>query len=122
MCLSLVGCNKTNGEAQTDKKEAQTENKADSKAEAPSDSKQEGGMSAYIRKQIESEAKTNLKAISAGAISYYEAEHADETGMNFFSNVFPESKGVQLGPDVNESTINKKHKQRGCSKWNGRCK
>ena len=48
------------------------------------------GFMAYIKSSKTSEAKTNLNAITKGAVSYYEAEHtADSSGMSMFTKVYP---------------------------------
>ena len=103
--LTLVSCDKTVS-SKTEDSVAKTEDSAAAAAEA----EVKGGMDAYKRASIASEAKTNLKMIADGAMAYYEAEHmADPEGLTVFSKKYPESTGVQLGPDVNENTINKKY-------------
>ena len=52
---------------------------------------------AYIKSSKTSEAKTNLNAITKGAVSYYEAEHDDGTGMNIFTKIYPGCEQKQEG-------------------------
>ena len=113
-CISFVGC-KSTVEVQADQKMDSVEANADS-ADAKTDAASnapaqnlEENLQNYIKTQKESEAKSNLKAISVGAESYFEMEHYSDDGMTAFTRVFPKSKGVQFGPDVNESTINVKY-------------
>ena len=47
------------------------------------------GFVSYIHNSKASEAKVNLHSISLGALSYYEAEHYDGTGLKAFSRVYP---------------------------------
>lgn len=57
------------------------------------------GFVQYIKSSKTSEAKTNLKAIADGAISYFEAEHCYDAGCMSPTN--------QLYPGIPESSIYK---------------
>ncbi len=47
------------------------------------------GFMQYVKNSKTSEAKTNLREIGDGAISFFEAEHIDPTGMSPYSKVYP---------------------------------
>ena len=95
--------------ANTQTENAQTENKADPAVNNPQKDTPAGGFQDYIKSSKESEARTNLKLIANGAIAFYETEHYDEENDKVITESFPVSEGVQLGPDVNENTIDKNY-------------
>ena len=64
------------------------------------------GFMQYIKNSKTSEAKTNLNAISKGAISYFEAEHYSTDGMTATSMQYPFSGGIKtLGAQPSANTV-----------------
>ena len=53
------------------------------------------GFMQYKKNSKTTEAKSNLKAIANGAISYFESEHIDPAGIKAYSKVYPNC-GVSL--------------------------
>ena len=53
------------------------------------------GFMAYIKNSKTTEAKTDINAIQKGAISYFEAEHYDSTGMTATSKQYPTSLNAE---------------------------
>ncbi len=48
------------------------------------------GFMKYIKDSKTTEAKTGIKSISAGALAYFQTEHAsDENGLNYYTKQFP---------------------------------
>ena len=112
-CITLVGCSKAENTQSENTQAANTQAantqlNANADPAAPPDSFTEA-FQGSIKESKSSEAQSNLKAIANGALAYYEAEHFSDDGMSSFSNRFPESQSVQIGPDVNESTLDKKY-------------
>ena len=52
------------------------------------------GFMSYIRSSKTSEAKTNLDAVRKGALSFFEAEHYDATGMKSITKQYPDLGGA----------------------------
>ena len=64
------------------------------------------GFMQYIKNSKTSEAKTNLNAISKGAVSYFESEHYSTDGMTATSMQYPFSGGVKtLGAQPDANTV-----------------
>ena len=65
------------------------------------------GFMAYIKNSKTTEAKTDLNSIQKGAISYFEAEHYDSTGMTATSKQYPSSQieVKKLGVEPSETTV-----------------
>ena len=57
------------------------------------------GYMTYIKNSKTSEAKTNLKAIADGALSYYETEHYASDGMSSQTKIYPTATEAALLPD-----------------------
>jgi len=56
------------------------------------------GFMKYIKDSKTTEAKMNIKAISAGALSYFQTEHAsDASGSNFYTKQFPNDQFCRSG-------------------------
>ena len=56
------------------------------------------GYMTYIAKSKTTEAETNLKSIADGALSYWQAEHAeDTTGMSVKTKIYPGCQAVGAG-------------------------
>lgn len=53
------------------------------------------GFMAYIKNSKTTEAKTDINAIQKGAISYFEAEHYDTSGMTATSKQYPTSLNAE---------------------------
>jgi type IV pilus assembly protein PilA len=70
------------------------------------------GFMSYIKNSKTSEAKTNLNAITKGAISYFEAEHPDASGMTVETKKYPVATASDdncIGAKAAASTIGKKN-------------
>ena len=69
------------------------------------------GFMKYIKDSKTSEAKTNLDAIRKGALSYFEAEHADTTGMVVTSKKYPThaAGAAPLGTTPSAATVGVKN-------------
>ena len=64
------------------------------------------GFMTYIKNSKTSEAKTNLDSIKQGAISYYEAEHYDSTGLVATTRQYPAATTAKkVGADATDATI-----------------
>ena len=65
------------------------------------------GFMAYIKNSKTTEAKTDLNSIQKGAISYFEAEHYDSTGMTATSKQYPSSMAAVkfLGVEPTSLTV-----------------
>jgi len=67
------------------------------------------GFMQYIKNSKTSEAKTNLNALSKGAVSYFEAEHYSDDGMSATSKQYPfNTTGAALGTAASGDTIGQK--------------
>ncbi len=67
------------------------------------------GFMQYIKNSKTSEAKTNLNALSKGAVAYFEAEHYSPDGMSATSKQYPtNTSGATLGVVASASTIGQK--------------
>ena len=77
------------------------------------------GFMTYIKNSKTSEAKTNIKAIADGALSYFETEHPAADGMSATTKKYPtqaktggaipgtaQAVGVKADPEKSAATIN----------------
>ncbi len=69
------------------------------------------GFMQYIKNSKTSEAKTNLNSITKGAVSYFEAEHPNSTGMSVTTRQYPAqpASATHIGKDADATTIGVKH-------------
>ena len=64
------------------------------------------GFMQYIKNSKTSEAKTNLKAIGDGALSFYQTEHYANQGMTATTKQYPGVAGsVGIGEEAKEATV-----------------
>ena len=68
------------------------------------------GFMQYIKSSKTSEAKTNLNALSKGAVAYFEAEHYSDDGMSATSKQYPSAQTTPaiVGKPASAETVGQK--------------
>ena len=63
----------------------------------------------YIKANKVAEAKVNLKLIGDAALLFFEADHMRDDESTIYTEEYPKSEAVQIGPSVDETTIGVKY-------------